>query len=455
MEKHRKYMIVLTADGHFEKTELNTDAELGEEVTYTPMKRRTFSWGSFPFFEFTNMPVKVLSVCALFILILLPFHFIPNQTNETYAYVNLDINPSMELEVNQALEVKKVKALNEDAEKLLNHSNDYIGTDLAEVVNQIMEDSVHNHMNKNGKQVLLGVSYAGKQDESKRVLTHIKEYSLKQKDDWKSVAYKVPLDVWQEAHDQEISINKLLAMETEKKNSSIIEKLTTMGSISLKDQAIINSFYYPDKEKDSKANSIKSHKEKKKEKTKNKKHKKNKKTQKKKKKKKKKKIIKRIKTTNRTKKQRNNRNSITTQHKNNNRNNLKNNLSNQLKKQNLMKIRNQINKTNLNVSNNKTISKTKTNRTQTMKTSNKINRIKTTNSIKSINKTTRTNNIITNKKSITTNRKINTKKKANNIENKTKIAIKIIINPMRIRSTMISSLTVEQNALRFFVLPKN
>ena len=26
---------------------------------------------------------------------------------------------------------------------------------------------------------------------------------------------------------------------------------------------------------------------------------------------------------------------------------------------------------------------------------------------------------------------------------------------MRIRSTMISSLTVEQNALRFFVLPKN
>src|SRR5699024_12064722 len=98
---------------------------------------------------------------------------------------------------------------------------------------------------------------------------------------------------------------------------------------------------------------------------------------------------------------------------------------------------------------------TKTNRTQTMKTSNKINRIKTTNSIKSINKTTRTNNIITNKKSITTNRKINTKKKANNIENKTKIAIKIIINPMRIRSTMISSLTVEQNALRFFVLPKN
>lgn len=273
-------MIVLTADGHFEKTELNTDAELGEEVTYTPMKRRTFSWGSFPFFEFTNMPVKVLSVCALFILILLPFHFIPNQTNETYAYVNLDINPSMELEVNQALEVKKVKALNEDAEKLLNHSNDYIGTDLAEVVNQIMEDSVHNHMNKNGKQVLLGVSYAGKQDESKRVLTHIKEYSLKQKDDWKSVAYKVPLDVWQEAHDQEISINKLLAMESEKKNSSIIEKLTTMGSISLKDQAIINSFYYPDKEKDSKANSIKSHKEKEKDNTTDKDHKPSKKTEK-------------------------------------------------------------------------------------------------------------------------------------------------------------------------------
>src|SRR5699024_6535308 len=261
-------------------------------------------------------------------------------------YVNLDINPSVELEVNKALEVKDVKPLNEDAKKLLDTSNDYIGTDLAEVVNQIMDDSVRNDMNKNGKQVLLGVSYAEKQDKTKRVLTHIKEDSLKQKEDWKSVAYKVPLDVWQEAHDQEISINKLLAMESEKKNSSIIEKLTTMGSISLKDQAIINSFYYPDKEKDSKANSIKSHKEK---------------------------------------------------EKNNNRNNLKNNLSNQLKKQNLMKIRNQINKTNLNVSNNKTISKTKTNRTQTMKTSNKINRIKTTNSIKSINKTTRTNNIITNK----------------------------------------------------------
>src|SRR5699024_8253720 len=221
----------------------------------------------FSFFEFANMHVKALSVCALFILILLPFHFIPNQTNETYAYVNLDINPSVELEVNKALEVKDVKPLNEDAKKLLDTSNDYIGTDLAEVVNQIMDDSVRNDMNKNGKQVLLGVSYAEKQDKTKRVLTHIKEDSLKQKEDWKSVAYKVPLDVWQEAHDQEISINELLAMESKKENSSIMEKLTTMGSISLKDQAIINSFYYPSKEKDSKTNSIKQNKDKKNEKS--------------------------------------------------------------------------------------------------------------------------------------------------------------------------------------------
>ncbi|WLV25486.1 anti-sigma factor domain-containing protein [Aciduricibacillus chroicocephali] len=234
MEKHRKYMIVLTSDGMFQKAVPQDCAELGEEVDFEPLteKRRKLVLPSIGRF---GIPVGIAAAVIL-LLIVMPFFPQPGKELKTYAYVSIDINPSIELQVDESMRVKKLTPLNEDAKTVQASLGDYKGEDIAKVVDDIMIKSEEKDLTAHGKKMLVGVSYANSKDSDKAsVLDHLRDFFRTDAPDWKVASYKLPKDLRKTAHEEKLSANELLAKK--------LYNSDNYASLSKKDIEIIHSFY--------------------------------------------------------------------------------------------------------------------------------------------------------------------------------------------------------------------
>ena len=130
MEVRSKYVIVLTADGSFEKAVVAAhDATIGKEVRYEPYVSRPQSPSKF---SIQAKFLVIATVLAFFIVTTINLI----EDTETYAYVNVEINPSFEIKVNRDLEVHEVTALNKEAEPLARELNQSEKT-LKEMLNDI------------------------------------------------------------------------------------------------------------------------------------------------------------------------------------------------------------------------------------------------------------------------------------------------------------------------------
>jgi len=237
MEKHRKYMIVLTAEGHFQKAVPTESAEIGEEVDFEPLTSRKKNWNVLSMGKI-GIPAGLVAVAVLFLLIAAPAYFMPVKDTETYAYVSIDINPSIELQVDKDLHVKNLTPLNKDAETLKTHLGDVKGEDLDKVVDNIMIQSEERDLIANGKKMLVGVSYADGQDEKKAsVLNHLRQFFSKDATEWKVATYDIPSKVRKLAQEENRSANELLAKRMLDPDSE------AASAVSEKDKKMIHSFY--------------------------------------------------------------------------------------------------------------------------------------------------------------------------------------------------------------------
>jgi hypothetical protein len=108
MEVKQKSAIIMTSDGDFLNVRKPSSAvQIGEEITSAVLESTpAFSW-------------RYAAAAAAIILLLLPFMYF-RQAYATVAYVNVDINPSLEIGINRYNKVSVVYALNSDGEALLN-----------------------------------------------------------------------------------------------------------------------------------------------------------------------------------------------------------------------------------------------------------------------------------------------------------------------------------------------
>lgn len=133
------YCIVLTKDGTYHKVPLSgrQHVRVGAEMEFS-----TFGWSRF---------IKPALMVASFLILIFGFSLYRNvATPEAFAYVSLDINPSVELTVDKDLKVLNVRPLNGDAEKLL-ASIQVTGSDLYTSVNSILAESVREGYLKPGQ----------------------------------------------------------------------------------------------------------------------------------------------------------------------------------------------------------------------------------------------------------------------------------------------------------------
>ena len=90
------------------------------------------------------MPIKVALTACAFVLVFISI--IPvYQANQVYAYMSIDVNPSIELGMNENLKVVELIPYNKDGEKIVNMLSNWKRKDIDEVILAIM-----NEINKQG-----------------------------------------------------------------------------------------------------------------------------------------------------------------------------------------------------------------------------------------------------------------------------------------------------------------
>lgn len=105
MEVNENSAVIITADGEFLNVKKpSSDISIGEEITSTAVYKSNF--------------IKYTAIAAAIMIILIPFIYF-KQVMATVAYVNVDINPSLELGINRYNNVNSVTPLNSDASELI------------------------------------------------------------------------------------------------------------------------------------------------------------------------------------------------------------------------------------------------------------------------------------------------------------------------------------------------
>jgi len=238
MEQHPHYTIIMTKDGLFQKAVPIKDVPVGCEVYYHPLVQKKTPSFFFQFKRFVSVPTAVLAMMCLIILLSLPIYF-STTTSKTYAYVNVDINPSVEMELNKKLQVTSVSALNNDATSLIENLNDVEGETLETVLKEVIRESEANGLTKNGKNMILGINYVDEQDRGTIDIDHLNLSS-----EWGIVTLNIPEEIREIAKKEHQSMNEVIINE----NPDNIQNLNT------KDIEIIHSFYkleQPERDQDS------------------------------------------------------------------------------------------------------------------------------------------------------------------------------------------------------------
>ena len=197
MEIRRNYVSVLTADGEFEKGRIaSRSVRVGEEVYYRPVTTRVKR-------NALKIPlVSFLTLTSISTIFVLCFLF---ARESTYAYVNIEINPSIELELDENMEVQEIIALNADGEHLSAKLNALDEKHLFSILDVIV-DSCGDKISIDEKKMLIGVNYTGQADVE--ILEQVKEYFQMIYHDWQLITIRVPDEIRELALRNNTSMNK-------------------------------------------------------------------------------------------------------------------------------------------------------------------------------------------------------------------------------------------------------
>ncbi|MFD1361349.1 anti-sigma-I factor RsgI family protein [Lentibacillus salinarum] len=239
MEKHRDYMIVMRKDGAIQKAYPTKNAAIGMEVSCQPIKVKRRPQGMAG-----KKPVS-LSVAAIacLLLLLIPGYNVVDG-HKPYAYINITVNPNLELEVDEDLHVQSITPLNDDAEKVLNQLTNYEGDHIEDVIQGIMTESEAANMLQNGKNMLVGVSYMP-ESHAVSVTDQIDQYFLDHNSEWAITTFSIPAEIREQARENGSSMNRLLANNMDKSEDAddADSEQTSEASVDDEQKAIIHSFY--------------------------------------------------------------------------------------------------------------------------------------------------------------------------------------------------------------------
>lgn len=218
---------MLTPDGQFLKTKNDhRTCEIGEEITFegeTRMGRRA------SFFDFLKLrPFKLgvftMTAIILFILILLPVF----SDNKAYAYMTLDINPSIEMALNSKYEVIELTPLNHDAKQVISDIGDWKSSDFKEVISNIITDCSKHGYVKESKEILISTVYENTDDNTykKGVKKQLADMTEKYKGTYQVQSLESDMETREKAKQEGMSTGSYIRRNEKKTEEKQPEKQT-------------------------------------------------------------------------------------------------------------------------------------------------------------------------------------------------------------------------------------
>jgi hypothetical protein len=155
-------LTLLTPEGEFLRSKKqNVQYVIGEEIHFFPMESPT-TLRFLPMKNFFKVkPVWVVSVMAALIIFL--SSFIPiYQDNKAYAYMSIDVNPSIELGVNKKMQVVELTGYNKEGKKVISSINSWKKKDIYEITEAIFFEMKKEGYMENNKPVIISTVYTTK-----------------------------------------------------------------------------------------------------------------------------------------------------------------------------------------------------------------------------------------------------------------------------------------------------
>ncbi|GLB60449.1 anti-sigma factor domain-containing protein [Cytobacillus sp. NCCP-133] len=137
LEINERFLTMLTPEGEFLRArKQNRVYAIGQEIDFFPIEQKS---------ENKSSPLSLINVCkgkavfaAAFALMLAVVSFLPfYQNDEVYAYMSIDVNPSIELGVNEKYQVIKLEPFNEDGERIVQSIQDWKKKSIQDVTDEI------------------------------------------------------------------------------------------------------------------------------------------------------------------------------------------------------------------------------------------------------------------------------------------------------------------------------
>lgn len=147
VDKH--FLTLLTPEGEFHRSKKEKELyEIGKEIYFSPYEVKR-SKSSLRFYTRSALVSAIVSI-------LLILSFLPSYFNEkVFAYVTIDINPSIELSLNENLRVVDLYGINKEGLIVIEKIKDWKDTDVTLMTNKIVKATKDSGYTKNKQQILV------------------------------------------------------------------------------------------------------------------------------------------------------------------------------------------------------------------------------------------------------------------------------------------------------------
>ncbi|TKC18435.1 anti-sigma factor domain-containing protein [Robertmurraya kyonggiensis] len=173
MDMNERFLTLLTPDGEFlQINRQKYDYEIGQEVPIPITEKQKAT--NFSFFH--SLKGKSLAAVAIASILAL-ITFIPFNQNEVYAYMSIDVNPSIELGVNEDLKVIELIPYNESGRTLIEELGNWKKKDLKALTEEILASLKGKGYLKTEQEIVIGTVHTG---ESKEKIESKLEEALKE-----------------------------------------------------------------------------------------------------------------------------------------------------------------------------------------------------------------------------------------------------------------------------------
>jgi uncharacterized membrane protein YgcG len=152
LELNKKQALIMTDEAGFMGINRKPGMFIGEQVDIEQSIHKKFSLNRYAY----SLGLASIAIVAFILLLVIAYS---GQKAKLYAYVSVDINPSMEFAVNKEIQIINAKGLN-NAGKILLRSIDFQNMPVDRALMMVVEKAQQNHYfhNKNGKYVLIAAA---------------------------------------------------------------------------------------------------------------------------------------------------------------------------------------------------------------------------------------------------------------------------------------------------------